>query len=329
MRKTKFNRMVLFAPGDHTTGGVELLHQLAHAMNARSIPASICYYPFDKKFEVPLVYKKYNLNVESFSDDPSTLYVIPETKTPLANLISRGGVAVWWMSVANYTREKNESLVKDKFHYFWDLLRGKRIGLSKMKQYIHFSQSEHSDKFLSNNGLAFFHLSDYLSEEHLNSSLPSPDFREDVIAYNPSKGKKTIEALKAKLSEIEFVAIRNMTPSQVSELLRKVKVFVDFGHHPGMDRPPREAVMAGCCVITNLKGSASNKVDVPIPGRYKIDETKSDFIVSFKRLVLDIFENFDQISSDFDHYRNIVLDQKNNFDLEIDQMVKVLFATKH
>jgi len=253
--------------------------------------------------------------------------VIPETKTPLANLISKGGVAVWWMSVANYTREKNESLVKDKFHYFWDLLRGKRLGLSKMRNYIHFSQSEHSDSFLSSNDLTFFHLSDYLSEEHLNFSLLLSHVRKDVIAYNPSKGRKTIEALKSELPELVFVPIQNMTPSEVSGLLKKVKVFVDFGHHPGMDRPPREAVMAGACVLTNLKGSASNKIDVPILGRYKLDETKSDFIVSFKRIVLDIFENFDQRSLDFEQYRNIVLKQKNNFELEVDHVIERLFVT--
>ena len=35
------------------------------------------------------------------------------------------------------------------------------------------------------------------------------------------------------------------------------QVYIDFGHHPGQDRLPREAVQCGCVVITGTRGSGN------------------------------------------------------------------------
>ena len=45
--------------------------------------------------------------------------------------------------------------------------------------------------------------------------------------------------------------------------------YIDFGPHPGMDRLPREAALAGCIVITNREGAAAHDEDVPLPPEYK------------------------------------------------------------
>ena len=61
-----------------------------------------------------------------------------------------------------------------------------------------------------------------------------------------------------------------LSPEQVQAMLKKAKVYIDFGGHPGMDRIPREAALAGCIVVTNREGSAAFRQDVPIPSQYKI-----------------------------------------------------------
>jgi hypothetical protein len=48
-------------------------------------------------------------------------------------------------------------------------------------------------------------------------------------------------------------------------------MYVDFGHHPGMDRIPREAAACGCLVLVGERGSASYFKDVPLTAEYKID----------------------------------------------------------
>jgi len=39
------------------------------------------------------------------------------------------------------------------------------------------------------------------------------------------------------------------------------QVYIDFGHHPGQDRLPREAVQCGCVVITGKRGSG-NQINI-------------------------------------------------------------------
>ena len=45
--------------------------------------------------------------------------------------------------------------------------------------------------------------------------------------------------------------------------------YIDFGPHPGMDRLPREAALAGCVVVTNREGAANFDEDTPLPSQFK------------------------------------------------------------
>ena len=56
---------------------------------------------------------------------------------------------------------------------------------------------------------------------------------------------------------------------QVTAKLLRAKIYIDFGPHPGMDRFPREAALAGCMIVTNTQGAAEYYADVPIPHKYK------------------------------------------------------------
>ena len=76
----------------------------------------------------------------------------------------------------------------------------------------------------------------------------------------------------ALANDINWVPLQNMTRSELVNVMRVAKVFVDFGYHPGKDRLPRECAANGCCVITGMRGSANYFEDVPIPSKYKFDE---------------------------------------------------------
>ena len=94
------------------------------------------------------------------------------------------------------------------------------------------------------------------------------------------------------------------------------KIYVDFGHHPGKDRIPREAAANGCCVITNKKGSAAYNQDVPIPDGYKFD----DLIASLDEidvLLYEICDNFADHMKDFDSYREMIKSEKAKFDKDV------------
>ena len=69
--------------------------------------------------------------------------------------------------------------------------------------------------------------------------------------------------------KFNFIPIQGMSSIEVANLLESAKIYIDFGNHPGKDRLPREAVLSGCCIITNSKGSAKNSVDICISKKYK------------------------------------------------------------
>jgi len=55
-----------------------------------------------------------------------------------------------------------------------------------------------------------------------------------------------------------------MSPQQVSDALRQTSVYIDFGHHPGKDRVPREAAVSGNIVFVHSKGAGCHFLDYPL-----------------------------------------------------------------
>ena len=57
-------------------------------------------------------------------------------------------------------------------------------------------------------------------------------------------------------ADVDFVPIRDMNKAQVRDALFGARLYIDFGHHPGKDRVPREAAVAGAVVLLREAGAA-------------------------------------------------------------------------
>jgi hypothetical protein len=295
------------------TGGPELLHQLVHELREIGRNAHIAYYPFEQTFDCPEPYKKYNAPQAPLIDEPDTFVLVPESATWILKRLNKAKVGVWWLSVDNYFLAQHQSVVKDIYHRYRSLVRG-RVPLYRMRHLFHYTQSHYAKAFLEKVDISSTLLTDYLGSDHLIQPFArGMKVKEDIVAFNPKKGQKQIKALIKAYPKTRFVPIQDMTPKQVAELLGRAKVYVDFGHHPGKDRPPREAAMAGCCVITGLVGSARYGEDVAIPDKYKLDDRRGDYIKEFGRLVDEIFGDFDRHAKDFDGYRSRILAEPETF----------------
>lgn len=314
----RLRRVVVFCPGTSVSGGPEVLHQLVDCLRSSAVDAAVCYFPFGRSHTTPPAYAHYDVPVVEFADDEFSLFVIPENATSLSRQVSKGKVAIWWLSVDNYFGAKHESRLKDLITRFRSL-RLHRTPLWRLKQYSHFVQSEYARRFLARVGMQSAHLTDYLSLSHVGPA-DTPSLREDIVAYNPLKGRQRTKALIAGNPDIRFIPIRDMTPSQVAALLRRAKLYVDFGHHPGKDRLPREAVMAGCCVITNRRGSAAYWEDVPIPERYKLADEADGYHQAFHDLAVSVFQDFDSHRVDFDDYRSTIRQERSRFESQVREL---------
>ncbi len=295
----KRERVVVCAPADRISGGPEVLHQLVDCLRSQKFDAAISYMPCGQKHLTPEVYAHYDSPVVEFSDERDTLFVVPEVATRMARQVSRGTVAVWWLSVDNYFGARKESAIRDLLTRL-SSLRWARVPLWRLHNHLHFAQSEYAFRFLERHGVASKRLTDYLNSSHATISI-SDNAKEDIVAYNPLKGKSRTNALIAANPDINFIPIQGMTPIEVAALLRRAKLYIDFGHHPGKDRLPREAAAAGCCVITNTRGSAGFAEDVPSPEAYKLDDESSVYLTRFRELALAVFRDFEVHRAQFDH----------------------------
>lgn len=317
-------KVIVCCPGGLVTGGAELLHQFVSALNDRGVDASMLYTPFETAFDVPAAYKHYNVPTTLYSNvvNDRQVVVVPETDTGLIKYFTSSNFVVWWLSVDNFYFYKGDSCLKDKSRDLYRLITGKRPSIKSLKKCSHYVQSEYAKEHLAKYNIESKFLSDYLNDEHTaNHQLIACSDRKNIIAYNPKKGIKTTKKLMEMLPEIEFVPIINMTPVQVKKLLSESKIYIDFGHHPGKDRFPREAAMAGCCIITGKRGSAGNEFDVRIPSRYKIDETVGELTCSFRVLVKDIFDNYEKSTSDFNVYREMIKSEKSLFNSQVENFI--------
>ncbi len=97
-------------------------------------------------------------------------------------------------------------------------------------------------------------------------------------------------------------------------------LYIDFGPHPGRDRLPREAAMGGACVITGMRGSAANNVDVGLPSAFKIDETQPNFNEAFRHQVDRVMSDFGTAQTQLSDYRQAVAHDQDRFRRQIGEI---------
>jgi hypothetical protein len=330
------------APANAATGGPELLHQLVyHLRNELSINAYMYYYPNNYANPIHEAYTMYNNPyVTDINDDDTNILIIPEVYNALSLLTFYTKIRniIWWLSVDNYYTSKcaNEA----KVVYFYVRLINKvskllnvnynidisRFSRSYLKNHplikdrfvkkanYHLVQSAYGKYHLREQNIKnelIFQLSDYLNDSFLEYRF-DPEGKDNIVAYNPAKGLAFTRKIIRLCPFIKFVPIQNMTRKEVIDLLKRAKVYVDFGNHPGKDRLPREAAISGCCVILGKRGSAKFAEDVPIPEEYKFEDC-NDNIANIFFKIRDCLDNYDRRYSDFNNYRKVIRNEPENF----------------
>lgn len=307
---SKFGHVQVLCPGNVVTGGPEALHHLVHLLRELGVNARIVYTPLDKTFEVPQAYKDFNVEVGRYEDVLGDLIIFPEIQPMNALAVKHAKAAIWWLSLDNFLERRHASKIRDKIRYWKGVLRGRRPyrGVEALRSIIHFSQSYYSSEYLMSKGIPFFDFYEPINFRFLSRDLDTGvNGRVDEILFNPSKGKKLTDHLIARYPNINFTPLKGLNKEQLALKFQSAKLYIDFGHHPGRDRMPREAAMHGCCVVTGRLGAALNSVDIPIGDEYKLNSSTSEFEMNFGALVEDIFLNFKRHHTNFDAYRNRIM----------------------
>jgi len=318
----KFKKVLVICPGGVATGGPEAMHYLTFILRKIGVNAFIVYTPFTEKFNLTGAYSEMEVPIAEYEDEEGTLIIFPEINPIFALRVKKAKAAIWWLSVDNFLERRHLSHLRDKFRFFKKALKGERPfgGVKALKNLIHFSQSEYSGQYLQSNGLLPIPFYEPINQQFLRDEInPGIAGRVDEILFNPVKGKLVTDALIQKFPNIKFTALKGFDRKGLTEKLGKAKLYIDFGHHPGRDRMPREAAMHGCCIVTGILGSAQNTIDVPIEPKYKLDSSAPNFLASFETLVNDIFDNFPKHYQIFETYRKSINDEPKRFQSQVEK----------
>lgn len=311
-----YNKILVVCVGNMVTGGPEALHHLVHCMRKLGLPAFICYHPFDKQFEVPEAYQEFDVAVAPFEDTAGHLIIFPEVYPMEALRIKNAQAAIWWLSLDNFLERRHVSPLRDRVRYLKRSLQGRRPvgGIKALKRLVHFSQSHYASEYIRQQEIPFTEFFEPINARFLDPRLDTgTKNRVNEVLFNPSKGMKVTRQLIDQNPTVKFTPLRGLNRSQLTDKFQTAKVYIDFGHHPGRDRLPREAAIHGCCIVTGQLGSAANEVDIPIPGAYKLDQNGSSFIGNFSTLLSDIFRDFDKHHQAFNDYRARILGEPEMF----------------
>lgn len=322
----------VYCPAGVVTGGAELLHQLVSVLNDNGKNAYIVYFG-EAEHKIPNDYLCYNLKLKSYDkieDNPQNVEVIYEGRFDLAFRHKNMQKVLWWLSVDNFFKCSVPYInLSDIIKYYPSLIfkwLRNRLGkvirhrnpftsvitIKKLRKLnaLNAYQSEYAHNFLQNNGFAeMLPLKDYINDEHqYDENLK----KEDIILYNPKKGTAFTKKIIKSAPHLHWVPLQGMTRKELINTIRKAKLYIDFGEHPGKDRLPRECAMNGCCIITGKRGSANFFEDVRVYNNYKFDD-KTSLIPQISNRITEVLCGYDSCIDDFKFYREEITREKQEF----------------
>jgi hypothetical protein len=283
----------------YETGGPEALHQLCDAINNNGGDAYIWYY--GEKHEQPhYAYRKYNIKLTTeLIDEEGYNIVLPECEGKMIHLIKKAKIYFWWLSVDN-----------NNFTQYGNTFNNSNIH--------HLYQSNYAFWHLLNNEAIYYQpLFDYINDSYIEEAINTEYNKENIVCFNPRKGYEYTQEIIKLLPDVNFIPLTNMSKSEVINTLKRSKAYIDFGYHPGKDRFPREAALMNNCVLVGFRGSAMLYNDIPVdPLNYKFNLDQLQLAAD---KIKDCLENYDERIKDFNLYKSVITNQKEEFINQVKQ----------
>lgn len=325
------SEIYVYCPSGVVTGGAELLHQLVSVLNDNGRNAYVVYIG-NNPHTIPSDYSSYNIKLKEYDsliDTDKNIEVIYEGRFDLAFKLKNTQKVLWWLSVDNFFKCSVGFLAIRDFLLFDStyIFKAIKARLGRLKRGENPFKNNISIKRLRNlkalNAYQSEYAHDFLLRHGFREMLPLKDFinpehgfcmgkKDNIILFNPKKGFKFTKKLIKSSPQFEWIPLQGMSRSQLIKTIRKAKLYVDFGNHPGKDRLPRECAANGCCIITGKRGSARYFEDVRIGEKFKFNDKASSIPCIIER-IQEILDNYDKTINDFAFYRAEIQNEKAEF----------------
>ena len=325
-------KIYIACPPQHLTGGTELLHQLCYKLKGMNINVAMFYNYDGANLRNPVAerLKEYeNEFVFEIEDSSNSILIVPEVLINILPQYREIQSCIWWLGWNHYLlyTELTKYKVLRMIHNYGKAILGLHKVLTfdaiRKNRYCNLAQCffvicQLNKKKIYNAG----YLSDYISTGFVDACRRDKSVentKENIVLYNPKRNTKFVKQLMKKAPHLEFQAIENMSRDEVVMLMKRAKVYIDFGSHPGKDRMPREAALLGCCIITSTLGSAGFFNDVPMPIKYKVDRKRRNVKVVIRKIE-ECFQNYDKEIVEFRGYVDWILNEEEVFDRDIERL---------
>ncbi len=318
-------KIYIFCPANAVSGGPDALHQLAYYLNTLGYTARLVYY-FTGITKCEERFEKYTPQVilyDEIIDSAENVVIAPESATWILKRYKKSRKCIWWLSDIFYDGYNSRfvSASKNIIKFFLNIFKAKKYNYACVqapikitKDIYNFCGSKYVYEKLVNKKLQNIEmLVEPLSLDFLRYGMAanlSAAERSDIIAYNPAKPSEIMAKLLQR-SDLQFVPIRGMQLSEIIELFRHTKLYVDFGEFGGPERLPKESVYNGTCLLVGKRNAAVNDFDVAIPDKYKIENYNDEETVV--TAMKDVLKNYDQYIDDFQSFRDKVDHLEENF----------------
>lgn len=322
--QNKVKQIIIVAPM-LTSGGPEALCQLAHELKLQGFQVNLLiirsWNEIKKKFFhnnwyicaqhnnlIPTIYKeKYTVNYldHDFILNDSSLIILPEIWGDLIPFFNPAKIAFYWLSIANFEQIGNNTTCK----FF---VQNKRPDFFNC---IHLSDAPWISKKLENwdihSTLIEAPICNYYTE-----NIPDNATKKDLIVFNPKKGAQLAQLYKKLNPNNNYFAIENLTEQEVIKSLDSAKIYIDFGHFPGKDRIPREALARGCVIFIHNQNCGSDYDSFPINDYFRFNERDIEN-GTLQNKVNQALNNFEDISKQQNDAREQLYHEYSKFSKQI------------
>lgn len=333
-------KIYIIAPGNLVSGGPEALHQLYFYMDNLGYDVYMCYYDGGK---IADRYKIYNvtkfIELAQIEDNESHVIIVPEKLTYLLKNFDKIRKCIWWLGIKLY--DGRETMPRNFVARLKSLLIDidyKIYLIFKFSLYQYFKESKYIIQCNDYNLCGSKYAYDWVNRRYKNVKLfvepISVEFlkkglatnlnsqsRKDTVLYNPSK-YSSVQATLISRSKFEYIPIKNLNISEMIELFREAKLYVDFGEFGGPERLPKETVYNGTLLLVANHNAAKNDFDIAIPHQYKIDTSN---VVDVEIKIKEMLDNYNKIIEDFGFFR----DKINSLEINFVNTIKVIFNMKN
>ncbi|MBM17532.1 MAG: hypothetical protein CL947_00505 [Epsilonproteobacteria bacterium] len=320
----KIKRILIVCPPS-ITGGPEALCQLNYELQQLSFEVHmlwLSHYEHVQKVEIngnwyisaqqhdlspDVFYQKYNTKYldHNFLLDTSSLVIMPEIYGDFLPFFSPAKKAFYWLSIINFEiSDVNKICQILVSHHRPDFI-----------ECIHLSDAPWISKKLFDFNIHSYLIEAPISQRYLHNKASCKD-KQNVITYFPRKGAELAQTFINLNPDNMYLPIQNFTEQQVIDALDSAKIYIDFGHFPGKDRIPREALARNCIIFIHNQNCGSDYDSFPIDDYFKFTDNDVTSGV-LQQKIAHTLKNFNHMHLKQSSARNKIYNEQQNFKQQI------------